>query len=61
MKNITNKNIANANDRVNGKVGDIRNANIYTGRFEVHFEDINLKPCMVRPDNLEILFELPAK
>lgn len=44
---------------LNGKIGDIRNENEATGRFEVHFEDENLKPCLVKQENLRIMFELP--
>eukprot|EP00578_Thalassiosira_sp_NH16_P020305 CAMPEP_0181089974 /NCGR_PEP_ID=MMETSP1071-20121207/7587_1 /TAXON_ID=35127 /ORGANISM="Thalassiosira sp., Strain NH16" /LENGTH=289 /DNA_ID=CAMNT_0023171955 /DNA_START=233 /DNA_END=1102 /DNA_ORIENTATION=- len=45
---------------LNGKIGDLRQANKEAKRFEVHFEDPKLKPCLVKPENVRILFELPG-
>ena len=44
---------------LNGKVGEIRSRNEMTGRYEVHFEDKNLKPHMILRDNFRIVFDLP--
>ena len=46
---------------LNGKIGDIRSAPKQCGdsRFAVHFEDKTLKPALVKPQNLRIVFDLP--
>mmetsp|Transcript_17482 Transcript_17482/g.37791 ORF Transcript_17482/g.37791 Transcript_17482/m.37791 type:complete len:483 (-) Transcript_17482:156-1604(-) len=44
---------------LNGKIGDIRREDENARRYEVHFEDENLNPVLVKIENLEILFELP--
>ena len=49
---------------LNGKVGDVRRGfhnNITGFRLEVHFENKNLMPVLVKPENLRIVFELPSK
>jgi len=47
-------------NQLDGKLGDIRYWDEEkTGRYEVHFEDKGLKPCLVKPENIRILFELP--
>ena len=45
---------------LNNKLGETRGVDgNKTGRFVVHFEDTNLKPCLVKRENLCIVFELP--
>mmetsp|Transcript_28535 Transcript_28535/g.60220 ORF Transcript_28535/g.60220 Transcript_28535/m.60220 type:complete len:457 (+) Transcript_28535:36-1406(+) len=44
---------------LNGKIGDVRDAK--GDRYEVHFEDAALKPCLVRGRNMRVLFDLPPK
>ena len=44
---------------LNGKIGDRRDFDEKTGRYALHFEDKALKPVMVKPENLRIVFELP--
>mmetsp|Transcript_14343 Transcript_14343/g.25661 ORF Transcript_14343/g.25661 Transcript_14343/m.25661 type:complete len:471 (+) Transcript_14343:281-1693(+) len=44
---------------LNEKIGDIRGIDVKTKQCEIHFEDTNLKPCLVKQKNLRILFELP--
>ena len=49
---------------LNGKVGDVRRGfhnNITGFRLGVHFENKNLMPVLVKPENLRIVFELPSK
>ena len=45
---------------LNGKIGDARDYDDDTGRYEIHFEDKSLKPAAVKRGNLRIVFELPA-
>ncbi len=44
---------------LNGKVADVRFWDEQTGRCKIHFEEEGLKPCMVKPGNVRILFKLP--
>ena len=46
-----------------GKMGDVRRefGNGGAFRYSVHFEDESLKPCLVKPENVRVLFDLPAK
>ena len=47
---------------LNGKIGDIRSPPQECGdvyRFAVHFEDKSLKPALVKPENLRVVFDLP--
>ena len=45
---------------LNRKIGDLRSQDKDTGRYEVvHFEDKDLKPCLVKHENIRILLELP--
>ena len=46
---------------LNGKLGDLRSYDYegQTDRYLIHFEDDSLKPCLVNPENVRILFELP--
>ena len=44
---------------LNGKIGDIRAHNSDIDRYEVHFEDKVLEPCLVKRGNIRIIFELP--
>ena len=44
---------------LNGKIGELRSFDDKSLRYEVHFEDPKLKPCLVKPENVKILFELP--
>ena len=47
---------------LNGKIGDIRDdADCETDSYEVHFEDKDLHPCLVKRSNVRILFDLPTK
>ena len=49
---------------LNGELGEVRalsNNNISGFRLEVHFEKTNLKPALVKPENLRISFELPSE
>jgi len=46
---------------LNGKIGDVRSYDNGSGRYKVVFEDDSLKPCMVKQDNIRIVFELPDK
>jgi hypothetical protein len=48
---------------LNGELGDVRAYhNNRTGfRLGVHFEKTNLKPALVKPENMIISFELPSK
>jgi len=46
---------------LNGKLGDIRQYDGKTDRYEVHFEDEGIKPCLVKPGNVSILFELSVE
>ena len=41
-----------------GKIGDLRWQDEKTGLYEVHFEDKDLKPYLVKESNINILFEL---
>ena len=45
---------------LNGKIGDVRTLDEITDRYGVYFEDKNLDPAAVKPENLRIVFELPA-
>ena len=44
---------------LNGKIGDVRAYKRLIDSYEVHFEDKELDPRLVKPDNIRILFELP--
>jgi hypothetical protein len=44
---------------LNGKIGDVRGFDEDEMRCEVHFEDKNILPKCVKPENLRILFILP--
>jgi hypothetical protein len=44
---------------LNGKIGDIRGFDEDEMRCVVHFEDKNILPKCVKPENLRILFDLP--
>jgi hypothetical protein len=44
---------------LNGKIGDVRGFDEDEMRCEVHFEDKNILPKCVKPENLRILFVLP--
>ena len=46
---------------LNGKIGDARSFNEDIKRWSVHFENKRLKPCLVKPENLRIVFGLPPK
>jgi len=46
-----------ARQHCNGKIGQMIQDD--SGRYEVHFEDKDLKPCNVKHANLHIIFELP--
>lgn len=43
---------------LNGKIGDVRSFDDKIERYGVHFEDKNLKSALVKPENLQIVFEL---
>jgi hypothetical protein len=43
---------------LNGKIGDRREFDEDTGRYTIHFEDETLKPVMVKPENIRIVFDL---
>jgi hypothetical protein len=45
---------------LNGKIGDVRTLDENTDRYGVYFEDKSLDPAAVKPENLRIVFELPA-
>ncbi|KAL7548140.1 hypothetical protein ACHAWF_011435 [Thalassiosira exigua] len=45
---------------LNGKIGDVRRWDEKTDRYEVYFEQEDLKPALVKLKNLEIIFELPV-
>jgi hypothetical protein len=46
---------------LNGNIGDAIDFDFKTDRYLVHFEDKSLKPSLVKPENLRILFDLPDK
>jgi len=48
---------------LNGELGEVRavSNNITGFRLGVHFENRNLKPALVKPENLRISFELPSE
>ena len=48
---------------LNGELGEVRalSNNITGFQLEVHSEKTNLKPALVKPENLRISFELPSK
>ena len=54
-------------NRLNGKIGDVRSrdkevdsySSLFSCSFKVHFEDKDLEPCFLKPENLRILFGLP--
>ena len=46
---------------LNGKIGDVHRFDEDVERYEIHFEDASLKPCLVKPENVRILFDLPTK
>eukprot|EP00571_Detonula_confervacea_P002336 CAMPEP_0172332054 /NCGR_PEP_ID=MMETSP1058-20130122/62241_1 /TAXON_ID=83371 /ORGANISM="Detonula confervacea, Strain CCMP 353" /LENGTH=468 /DNA_ID=CAMNT_0013049331 /DNA_START=1091 /DNA_END=2497 /DNA_ORIENTATION=- len=50
-----------ASHHLNGKIGDLRSWDKESQRFEVQFDDKDLKPCLVKQDNIRILFELPSR
>ena len=43
---------------LNGKIGDVRAYKRDMNRYEVHFEDKELEPCLVKRGNIRILSEL---
>ena len=43
---------------LNGAVGELKERDEMTGRYKVQFEDKNLKPRMIKPKNVRIVFEL---
>lgn len=47
---------------LNGKIGDVRHLHD-DGRYEVHFEDVSLKPnvARVKPENVRLVVDLPPK
>mmetsp|Transcript_11668 Transcript_11668/g.18961 ORF Transcript_11668/g.18961 Transcript_11668/m.18961 type:complete len:93 (+) Transcript_11668:182-460(+) len=44
---------------VDGEIGDLQLLDEKTCRYEVHFEDNDVKPCLVMHDSVRILFQLP--
>lgn len=44
--------------RLNGKVGEVRNLDPESLRYEVHFEEQCLKPCLVKAGNVHILLSV---
>lgn len=46
--------------QLNGKIGDSRNYNKETQRYEIHFEDKASKPASVKMNNLQVIFDLPS-
>lgn len=46
---------------LNGKIGELRSFDDKSLRYEVHFEDPELRPCLVKPEYVRILFELPKQ
>eukprot|EP00571_Detonula_confervacea_P002527 CAMPEP_0172319320 /NCGR_PEP_ID=MMETSP1058-20130122/37344_1 /TAXON_ID=83371 /ORGANISM="Detonula confervacea, Strain CCMP 353" /LENGTH=454 /DNA_ID=CAMNT_0013034333 /DNA_START=28 /DNA_END=1393 /DNA_ORIENTATION=+ len=46
---------------LNGKIGDARMFDPLKERYPVHFEDANLKPCLIKLENIRIIFDLPEK
>jgi hypothetical protein len=46
---------------LNRKIGDVRGIDDKSQRYKVYFEDPKLKPCLVKPENIKILFELSEK
>ena len=45
---------------LNGKIGDVRSYDEEEDYYEVCFEDSDLEPAFLCPENLHILFELPS-
>ena len=51
-----------SSSHLNGKVGDVQPWR--DGRkdsYEVHFEENDLEPCALKPENIRILFDLPGE
>lgn len=46
--------------QLNGKIGDIRDYNEGTQRYEIYFEDKALKPATIKMINLQVVFDLPS-
>lgn len=46
-------------NHLNGKIGDARTWNEKAQCYGVYFEDKKGKPCLVKQENIHILFELP--
>jgi len=46
---------------LNGKIGETRDYDEEIERYKVHFEDEGLKPCLVKSENVRILFDVPPK
>lgn len=46
--------------RFNDKIGIIKEKDEKSGRYKVEFEDKNLKPAMIAPNNIRVLLELPS-
>ncbi|KAL7550776.1 hypothetical protein ACHAWF_013986 [Thalassiosira exigua] len=44
---------------LNGKVGDVRCYDWETDRYMLHFEDGDIKPCLIKAKNIRVAFELP--
>ena len=44
---------------LNGKIGDVREVHMNSGKCHVHFEESGLEPAQVEFNNLRIVFDLP--
>ena len=51
--------LADCLSNLNGKIGEVGCWEEETGSYEVHFEDEDLEPCLVKHEHVRILFELP--
>ena len=47
-------------ENINGKIGEIRDWEPKTNKYEIHFEDRTLNPCLVSAKHIRILFEVPG-
>ena len=45
---------------LNGKVGEIQHRDKGTDTYMINFEDANLKPRVLHPSNIRVIFDLPA-
>ena len=43
---------------LNGKMGDVRSLDKKSGRYEIHFDEKSLKPCLIKGENVDIILDV---